>query len=95
MMHEREKSDSAIVRAGLRMSQEESSPSGARGVPYPKVGVMLRRPAAEAVGRQGVRSNPESEGFEEKYRAAINGGYPDDEQELRDTHGLHPSSDTR
>ena len=32
------------------------------------------------VGGQGVRSDPESEGFEEKYRAAINGGYPDDEQ---------------
>jgi hypothetical protein len=36
---------------------------------------MPRHPAAEAVGRQGVRSDPESEGFEEKYRAAINGGY--------------------
>ena len=32
------------------------------------------------VGGQGVRSDPESEGFEEKYRAVINGGYPDDEQ---------------
>jgi hypothetical protein len=31
-------------------------------------------------GGQGVRSDPESEGFEEKYRAVINGGYPDDEQ---------------
>jgi len=41
---------------------------------------MPRQPAAEAVGRQGVRSDPESEGFEEKHRAAINGGYPDDEQ---------------
>src|ERR1700694_3582519 len=36
---------------------------------------MPRHPAAEAVGRQGVRSDPESEGVEEKYRAAINGGY--------------------
>ncbi|MCP1838459.1 hypothetical protein ACVIIZ_004763 [Bradyrhizobium sp. USDA 4523] len=41
---------------------------------------MPRRPAVEAGGGQGVRSDPESEGFEEKYRAAINGGYPDDEQ---------------
>ena len=41
---------------------------------------MPRQPAAEAVGRQGVRSDPESEGFEEKYRAVINGGDPEDEQ---------------
>ena len=32
------------------------------------------------VGGQGVRSDPESEGFEEKYRAVINGGDPEDEQ---------------
>jgi|SRR6266481_5689419 hypothetical protein len=32
------------------------------------------------LGGQGVRSDPESEGFEEKYRAVINGGDPDDEQ---------------
>jgi len=31
-------------------------------------------------GGQGVRSDPKSEGFEEKYRAVINGGHPDDEQ---------------
>ena len=31
-------------------------------------------------GGQGVRSDPESEGFEEKYRAVINGGDPEDEQ---------------
>jgi len=30
MMHEREKSDPAVVCAGQRMSQEGSSPSGAR-----------------------------------------------------------------
>ena len=41
---------------------------------------MPCRPAAEAGGGQGVRSDPESEEFEEKYRAAINGGDPDDEQ---------------
>jgi hypothetical protein len=32
------------------------------------------------LGGQGVWSDPESEGFEEKYRAVINGGDPDDEQ---------------
>ena len=41
---------------------------------------MPRRPASLLVGGQGVRSDPESEGFEEKYRAAIDGGHPDDEQ---------------
>jgi hypothetical protein len=41
---------------------------------------MPCRPAAQAGGGQGVRSDPESEEFEEKYRAVINGGDPDDEQ---------------
>src|ERR1700738_4210603 len=41
---------------------------------------MPRRPAAQAGGGQGVRSDPESEESEEKYRAVINGGDPDDEQ---------------
>jgi len=36
-------------------------------------------PIAGAIGGQGVRSDPESEGFEEKYRAAIE-GHPGDEQ---------------
>jgi len=31
-------------------------------------------------GGQGVRSDLESEGLEEKYRAVINGGHPEDEQ---------------
>ena len=35
---------------------------------------MPCRPAAQVGGGQGVRSDPESEGFEEKYRAVINGG---------------------
>jgi hypothetical protein len=79
--HWSEKSAEAIVCAGQRMSQEDSSPSGARmRSTVSKGGVMPRQPAAEAVGRQGVWSDPESEGFEEKYRAAINGGHPDDEQ---------------
>src|SRR5271163_1621983 len=34
----------------------------------------------EYPGGQGVRSDPESEGHEEKYRAAVNGGHPEDEQ---------------
>ena len=41
---------------------------------------MPRRPAAQADGGQGVRSDPESEGFEEKHRAVIDGGDPEDEQ---------------
>src|ERR1035437_2001548 len=32
---------------------------------------MPRRPAGLLAGGQGVRSDPESEGFEEKYRAVI------------------------
>jgi len=31
-------------------------------------------------GGQGVHREVESEGLEEKYRAVINGGHPDDEQ---------------
>ena len=38
------------------------------------------KPVARVPGGQGVRSDPESEGSEEKYRAVINGGDPDDEQ---------------
>src|SRR5271166_935139 len=37
---------------------------------------MPRRPASLLVGGQGVRSDPESEGFEEKYRAVIDWGRP-------------------
>ena len=37
---------------------------------------MPCRPAAQAGGGQGVRSDPESREFEEKYRAVINGGHP-------------------
>ena len=37
---------------------------------------MPRRPTAQADGGQGVRSDPESEGFEEKYRAVIEWGRP-------------------
>src|ERR1039457_4878209 len=37
---------------------------------------MPRRPASLLVGGQGVRSDPESEGFEEKYRAVIEWGRP-------------------
>jgi hypothetical protein len=34
-------------------------------------------------GGQGVHREVESEGLEEKYRAVINGGYPDDDRILR------------
>ena len=37
---------------------------------------MPRRPAGYLAGGQGVRSDPESEGFEEKYRAVIDWGEP-------------------
>src|SRR5271166_4017106 len=33
-----------------------------------------------STGGQGVRSDLESEGHEEKYRAVVNGGHPEDEQ---------------
>jgi hypothetical protein len=45
-----------------------------------RAGVMPRWPVTKGTGGQGVRSDPESEGLEEKYRAVINGGYPEDEQ---------------
>ena len=35
---------------------------------------------SEYPGGQGVRSDLESEGHEEKYRAVVNGGNPEDEQ---------------
>ena len=41
---------------------------------------MPRRPAGLLAGGQGVRSDPESEGFEEKYRAVIEWGETPDEQ---------------
>ena len=41
-----------------------------------KGGVMPRRPAGLLAGGQGVRSDPQSEGFEEKYRAVIAWGRP-------------------
>jgi hypothetical protein len=41
---------------------------------------MPRWPTRELVGGQGVRSNLESEGFEEKYRAVIESGATPDEQ---------------
>ena len=37
---------------------------------------MPRRPAGYLAGGQGVRSDLESEGFEEKYRAVIDWGEP-------------------
>jgi hypothetical protein len=52
---------------------------------------MPRQPAAEAVGRQGVRSDPESEGFEEKYRAAINGATPTMNRSAKDGGKVEPT----
>jgi hypothetical protein len=41
---------------------------------------MPRRPAGSLAGGQGVRSDPKSEGFEEKYRAVIEKrGNPDEQ----------------
>ena len=41
---------------------------------------MRRWPKAEVVfGGQGVHREVESEGHEEKYRAVIDGGHPEDE----------------
>ena len=36
-------------------------------------------PPTQDLGGQGVHRKVESEGHEEKYRAAIDGGHPDDE----------------
>ena len=63
--------------AGQRMSQEGSSPSGARMRGAVSKGGGNASLADEIlVGGQGVRSDPESEGFEEKYRAVIEWGRP-------------------
>jgi len=40
---------------------------------------MRRRPEAQSFGGQGVHREMESEGHEEKYRAVIDGGCPEDE----------------
>jgi len=40
---------------------------------------MRRRPEKRFSGGQGVHREVESEGHEEKYRAVIDGGYPEDE----------------
>ena len=37
------------------------------------------KPLSVYSGGQGVHREVESEGYEEKYRAVIDGGYPDDE----------------
>ena len=48
---------------------------------------MPRRPASLLVGGQGVRSDPESEGFEEKYRAVIEWGRPRMNRSAKDGKG--------
>ena len=63
--------------AGQRPDREGSSPSGARmrGA-VSKGGGNASLADGILVGGQGVRSDPESEGFEEKYRAVIDWGRP-------------------
>src|ERR1700752_1032282 len=69
--------DCCVVCAGQRMNQEGSSPSGARMRGAVSKGGGNASLADEIlVGGQGVRSDPESEGFEEKYRAVIDWGRP-------------------
>ena len=72
-------SEDCIVCAGQHIAQEGSSPSGARmksavsksGGNSSLAGARLSRH-----GGQGVHREVESEGFEEKYRAVIEGAIP-------------------
>ena len=82
MMHGHGKSDSAIVCAEQRIVQEGSSPSGARmrgAISESGVNSLAGRRRLRFAGRQGVHCEVGSEGHEEKYRAVIDGGHPDDE----------------
>ena len=71
-----------VVRAEQRVVQEGSSPSGARMrsvISESGVNSLASRRRLVFAGRQGVHREVGSEGHEEKYRAVIDGGYPDDE----------------
>jgi len=75
----------AELRRSVRWAAHESG--GLKSLRRPDEGRRIQMagvipcwPVTKGTGGQGVRSDPESEGFEEKYRAVINGGYPDDEQ---------------
>ena len=80
-MNDGEESDSGIVCAEQRVIQEGSSPSSDR------MRITVSKSGGNAslaeekffFGGQGVRREAESEGHEEKYRAVIDGGYPEDE----------------
>jgi hypothetical protein len=79
--HVPEESDHAVVCAEQRVAQEGSSPSGARMRSAISKGGGNASLAGGGVasGGQGVHCEVESEGHEEKYRAVIDGGYPEDE----------------
>lgn len=75
-----QKSAEGIVCAEQRMSREGSSPSGARTRSVISKGGTGKPLAPGNIrGGQGVHREVESEGSAEKYRAVINGSYPDDE----------------
>jgi hypothetical protein len=67
------------VCAEQRKSQEGSSPSGARTKGAISKGGGNASLAFRKEGGQGVPRERESEGFAEKHRAVIDGGYPEDE----------------
>jgi len=75
-MNEHDESDSSIVCAGQHVAQEGSSPSGAQmksAVSESGGNSSLAVARRSRHGGQGVYREVESEGFEEKYRAAIEG----------------------
>jgi hypothetical protein len=69
------------VRAEQHVVQEGSSPSGARirSVISESGGNSSLAGETQLPGGQGVHRKMESEGHEEKYRAVIDGGHPEDE----------------
>ena len=78
----RQKSAEAIVCAEQRVDQEGSSPSDAqmRSVISKSGGnASLAGEGSRLTGRQGARREARSEGHEEKYRAVVDGGCPEDE----------------
>ncbi len=77
----RKRSAKGVVCAEQRAVQEGSSPSGARmrGVVSEGGGNASLAGDLRYSGGQGVHREVESEGHEEKYRAEIDGGYPEDE----------------
>ena len=72
-------SDALVRCAQQRIDQESLSLSGARMRSAISKGGGNASSASCKGGGQGVRCEAESEGFEEKYRAVINGGCSNDE----------------